>query len=191
MHIWIDIDKNEHIPFIAAVVKELKDRGHWITITAENSKTIKKSLEKYSLNVQLVGFLFSFFGFFSELSLVFRTTLLRDYIDKRKIDIAFSCGSKPMLYVCATRQIPLISFIEEFKEKKIEKMQIILPNSFFIVPENIHEQELVNSGFYIDRVAKYKGMIKTNDINPDMRSIKDIVSKIEYLNKHIGGEIKA
>lgn len=191
MHIWIDIDNPKHIPFINALTNELKNGGHWLTITAQNTSAIKKALKEYNLNVKITGFVFSIFGLFSEKLIILRTTLLKEYIANRKIDIAFSLGSIPMLYTCATNKLPLILYIDEYKENEISNLPIALENCYFIVSENVQDKNLLEKGFDLNRVRKYKGLVKKEDSNPNPILIKEIVNKIEYFSTLIPGKVEA
>ena len=190
MNIWLDIDNSKHIPFLKSLITELKQRGHAVTVTAENNKSIKQALGEHNLNAKVTGFTFSVFGLFEEQSYLFRTALVSDYIKKRNINIAFSLGSIPMLYECSSSNMPIILFIENTSEK-IHQFYQVLEKCFLLISETIPEQLLVDKGFEVNKIIHYKGNIKKDDLNPDPKAIKEIADKIEFLCKHVPGGVTA
>ena len=183
MHFWIDIDNPNDVPLIKALTTELRERGHAVTITAQNSKKIKKVLEENNLNAKIIGIVFSIFGVFKHFSEMLRTAFVLDYIKQRTLNAAFSTGSKPMLYACIDQVIPIITLIKD-KKYKPNKYSFALSKSFFIMPDTFHDQELIELGFDINKIKKYKAL---NELNPDLTTVKDLTNKIEYFSKHIPG----
>ena len=188
MHIWLDIDNFKHIPFYKTLIAELKERGHTVTITAQNSREIKNALSQYQISAKVTGRIFSFFGmFFEQLNLI-RSVLLLDYIKLRKIDIAFSLGSLPMLYTCVDADLPSILFLESY-ENKPHQLYLGLLKSYFILSDSFHDQLLIEHGYNSEKFRKYKGQIKKDDSNPDLKTIKEKVNQIEFLRNHIAEEV--
>ena len=190
MHIWIDIDNPRPVPFLKAIINELKERGVTVTTTAQNSNPIKTALIENNLNAKVTGYIFSLFGLFLEQMNLIRTVFLLNYIKNRNIDAAFSFGSKPVLYACINRNIPLILFLDNY-EQKPHHLHFALEKSFFIISENIQEQKLIEKGYDLKKIARYKGSIQKEDLNPDLKVIKEITDKIEFLCKHIPGGVVA
>lgn len=190
MHIWIDIDNPKHTPFYKALISELKEKGHLVTVTAENTNEIKKALNEHSLDTKLIGVSFSIFGLFEESFHLFRAALISSHIKEKNIDVAFSCGSYPMLYECSSTNLPIILFIDN-TEEKLHNFYFGLEKSFFMISDTIPTQSLIDKGAESNKIARYKGSIKKDDKNPDLKAIKEIASKIEFLSKHVPGGISA
>lgn len=190
MHVWIDINNPKYIAFYKALVNELKERRHTVTVTAENTNDIKKALNEHSLDAKLIGVSFSIFGLFEESFHLFRTALVSSHIKGRNIDVAFSLGSYPMLYECSSTNLPIILFVDNVEEK-IHNFYFGLEKSFFMISDSIPTQSLIDKGAESNKIARYKGSIKKDDKNPDPKAIKEIASKIEFLSKHVPGGISA
>ena len=190
MHIWIDIEKIEHVPFISAVVNELKVRGHVVILTAPKSKKLSKVLENFNLTVHHIGKIISFFGLFLEFSTYMRTVIVLNYLKGRNINVAFSCGSKIMFLSCVDSGLPAILFVEDYKNRACKDF-FLLKYGFFILPDSIQDQNLIEAGFDLHLVAKYKGTIQLKNQSHDLKTVKEIVNKIEFLSQHLPGEVTA
>lgn len=190
MHLWIDIDNPKHVPFFKALITELKMRGHGVIVTAENSGGVKEAIKEHNIDAKVIGKVFSVFGILKEPTTLIRTVLICDYLKSRNITAAFSIGSNILIYACSNINIPLILFLGTFKHMP-NKLHFGLEKCFFLVSENIPEQNLIDKGFDIKTIAKFKGNIELEDRNPDIKAINDLVSKIEFLSKHIPGGISA
>ena len=190
MHIWIDIDKAYEVPLIKALSQEILSRGHFLYITAQNSSNIIKALGENNLNAEIIGGYISFFGIFSHWSNLFRASLLSAYIENQKIDIAFSLGSTPMVYSSTNQEISIILLIESYNEKA-NWLFFQLEKSYFLIPELVSEEQFLEKGININRIAKYTGVIQKNNPDPSLKAIKDIANKIEALSKVIPGKLLA
>lgn len=189
MHLWIDIDNYQFIPFLKELINELKERGHDITLTALNSPSIKDTLKNNSLEAKVIGNIFSFFGLFQRESALFRSALLANYIKERNVDTAFSLGSESMMYTCSNESIPTILLMDFFNQKP-HPFYFLLENCTYLIPENISDKEMIEKRINLQRVAKFKGNIHIEGKNHDL-VIKELVNKIEYLSKVIPGKLIA
>lgn len=177
MHCWIDVDNPKHVPLVSEVTKELKERGHGVTVTSPRSGVIKKELEVHGLNAKQIGFVFSFWGLLLRQSNVFRTALISDYIKIRNIDIAFSLGSKALLYMCVSSNIPMILLVENIQEK-LDALYMGHEKCFFIFQSEIPDQHIIEKGLDLNKVEKAK------------KGVKEIVDKIELFNYRIGQTVQ-
>lgn len=183
MNIWIDIDKVELIPFYKLLINELEGRGHKVIVTAEDTSAIRKSVSEQNINADFIGNTFSFFGFFLQKSIILRSSLLIARIHNEKINIAFSFGAKSTLFAAININLNLILFADDFKEK-ISQIHFALENIYFIIPDSASEQPLIEKGFDLKKIAKFKGNIQKDSLNPNPKAIKDIVNKIELFSSH-------
>lgn len=183
MHIWIDIDNVKHIPLLCAIVIELKERAHLVTLTSTSSNEAKRLLQNLNLNVHRIGNTFSFFGFFEEQSILVRSSELTEYIKNRNVNVAFSLGSKSMAYTSTNLNLPIIILVEDINEK-INWVYFTFDKCYFIIPDSVSEQPLIEKGFDIKKIAKYKGFIQKDETNPNLKIVKDIVNQIEKLSSY-------
>ena len=190
MHLWLDINKVEHISFFSVLIKELKERGHRITITSCGSRELKAAFLAFKLDAKTIRSIPSFFGLFKEQSNMFRAVNLLSYIKNRNIDAAFSLGSEAMFYSCLDNNLPIILFVDDY-EKLPHKLYLVVEKCFFIVSNDISDQKLIEKGFDIKKTAKYKGLVKKEDLNPDLKSTKEITDKIEFLSKYMPDGLSA
>lgn len=188
MHIWIDIDNLKHIPLAKAVLAELKQRGHSVTVTCEDEDKLKKELKNQDIIAQDVGVIVWFFGLFKQEIVMVRGLNLEKYIKPRNIDAAFSLGSLPMTYACFSNgNIPLILLLEKL-EPKPDFVNLVIERGFFIVPEDIHDQTILEQGYDLNKIGKYKGSL--NMTNPELKPVKEIVNQIEILSYRISKKLE-
>lgn len=182
MHIWIDIDKEEHTPFYIALINELEAKEHKITITAEDSTEIKNATNGFHLPINYIsnGSLFGLFK--SQLSAI-RSDSLSNFIKTHLPVTAISLGSKPILYSCIELNINLILIIENFEEK-FDQLFFKAYNMSYLIPEGMSEVFLLDKGYKSENIAKYKGPIQKNTKEQNSKLIKELVSKIEAVSSY-------
>lgn len=183
MNIWIDIEIAEQVPFIKALSEELKSKGHVVIITALDSKEIKKKLSECNIEAEIHGKKVTLFGLFNEQANLLRFSLLSDYIKelKFKFAIAFSLGSKPMLAACTNLDIPVVLFLENYKEP-IDWIHYALEKSYFIVQDTVTEQKIIQQNINPKKIARINQAIELKRASFSTRPIKEITSKIELFS---------
>ena len=55
MKIWIDLDNTPHVPFFKPIIRELKERGYTIVITARDAFQVCELATLYGLVYKKVG----------------------------------------------------------------------------------------------------------------------------------------
>ncbi|OGI19119.1 MAG: hypothetical protein A3B68_07975 [Candidatus Melainabacteria bacterium RIFCSPHIGHO2_02_FULL_34_12] len=190
MHVLIDIDEPKLITFYKALISELQVKNHLIEITAPNN--LKRLLDENNINSHYIGYAFSLFGLFQDKSMILRSANLLNYIDelKTKVDVGISTGSKTILFTCANLNIPLVLILSNYKEN-IHPLYKAYEKCFFIFPDDAPDQLLLEKGYDIQKTARYKGTINKENKIQDLKSIKEITAKIEYLSKHMPGGLMA
>ena len=191
MHIWIDLDNHKHVPLVKAFSNELRGRGHTVTVTALNTNEIKNALKEHSFEAKVIGKIFSFFGLFEQSLYEVRIARIFDYLQfQGKLDAFFSLGSKTMLYSCLHYYFPIIFLLDAYKDK-YNTWYPCLKRYCFIFPENTPDQIIIQQGYDIKSIVKYKGFIDKEGFNHSLISVKDIISLIESQSKHVPGGINA
>ena len=117
-----------------------------------------------------------------------RSASITDFLKDKNIDIVFSLGSKIMFYVCLDQNLPLAILQNELQQ---DKTITGYRKCFCLVPENIPEQKLIESGFNMARVIRYKGMFNKEGQDFDLRTINELTGKLEFLSKHMPGSLSA
>lgn len=182
MHIWIDIDNHKHVPLVKALVIELKERGHEVTVTAEDKYEIKQALQQSALSAKHIGSVFSVFGFFEKQLVIIRSVLLVNHLQKKKINIAFSLGSRPMAYTCNNTSTPIILFIQDYKQK-VHWIHIALNNSFFMFSDNTPDSLILEHGYALEWIVKYQGNLQLESTTHEIKTIKSIANQIEHSSR--------
>lgn len=131
MKIWIDIDNAPHAQVMEPVIKELRNRGNEILVTARDYGQTVEMLEMKNIPYQLIGkhpgrstLLKVFFLFYRMIKLYLWA------LDKR-IDLAFSHGSRSMILPARFLGIPVVvmydyEYISDFLFRKFAKV-IFMP----------------------------------------------------------------
>ena len=129
--IWIDIDNSPHVPFFLPIVRELRERGHQILLTARDSYQVCELLEFHHLACKVVGSHWGKNRFLKTLGTLGRAAQLLPLAFREKPDLGISLVSRAQLLACKALRIPVIvTFDYEF----VEKMQFLRPD-WILVPE--------------------------------------------------------
>ncbi len=129
--IWIDIDNSPHVPFFLPIVRELRERGHQILLTARDSYQVCELLEFHHLACKVVGSHWGKNRFLKTLGTLGRAAQLLPLAFREKPDLGISLVSRAQLLACKALRIPVIvTFDYEF----VVKMQFLRPD-WILVPE--------------------------------------------------------
>jgi predicted glycosyltransferase len=149
--IWIDIDNSPHVPFFIPIVRELRNRGHQILLTARDSYQVCELLEFHHLDCKVVGGHWGKNRFLKTLGTLGRAARLVPLAFREKPDLAISLVSRAQLLACKVLGIPMIvTFDYEF----VEKMQFLQPD-WILVPEVIPDS---GAGFAKKAIFRYAGL---------------------------------
>ena len=55
MNIWIDIENAPHVPLFNIIVKELKNRGHAVSVTLRDCQNSEELANEYKMEFTLFG----------------------------------------------------------------------------------------------------------------------------------------
>jgi len=139
MRIWIDIDNAPHVQIMDPIIRELERRGHKVLITARDyGHTVELLKMKKRLHI-LIGKHPGKSKFLKIVFLAYRMFKLYIWAFDKKIDLAFSHGSRSMVLPARFLGIPLIvmydyEYISDFLFRKFAR-RIFMP-SISAVREN-------------------------------------------------------
>lgn len=139
MRIWIDIDNAPHAQIMPPIIKELKNRGHNIIITARDYGQTVEILKTKGVKYKLIGKHPGKRNTLKGIFIIYRMIRLYFWAFDKNIDLAFSHGSRAMILPARVLGIPVITmydyeYISNFLFKKFAKA-ILMP--FVSKDENI------------------------------------------------------
>lgn len=131
MRIWIDIDNAPHVHIMDPIIKELKNRGHNIQITARDYGQTVELLRMKNISYKLIGKHPGKSFILKILFLVFRMFHLFCWVLDKRIDLALSHGSRSLVLPARFLGIPVITmydyeYISDYLFKKFSKA-ILMP----------------------------------------------------------------
>jgi len=131
MRIWIDIDNAPHVHIMAPIIKELKDRGHNILITARDYGQTVELLRMKNISHKLIGRHPGKSFILKILFLIFRMFHLFCWALDKRIDLALSHGSRSLILPARFLGITVITmydyeYISDYLFKEFSKA-ILMP----------------------------------------------------------------
>ena len=190
MHIWIDIDNAKHVCFFKSLIAELNNRGHQVTVTAQDEKEVKEAFKKYQIEVKIIGKIFSVFGLFEKFFQMYRTALLKKYVFLRDVNLAFSLGSRSMLTTCAYLELPLVILLYH-PMQKIHIYHFGYKKSYYIISDAISEELITNYCISSKRIRNYKGVGDNEVPNSIYQDLVEICNHLDSLSNCINKEVDA
>ena len=157
--IWIDLDNSPHVPLFAPLIRQYRESGVEVFLTARNHSQTIELLENAGFNgtFEIIGEHYGKSKFNKIRGLLVRAKQLVSYLKKSKsqIKVAVSHGSRSMVLAAKWLKIPIISMYDyEFTETKIF-------NRFsdkVLIPEKIPNQTLDEIGLPLAKRVKYQGL---------------------------------
>ena len=159
--IWIDLDNSPHVPLFAPLIKQYRESGVEVILTARNHAQTVELLENAELNgtFEIIGEHYGKSKFHKIRGLLVRAKQLVSYLKKfRKefdVKVAVSHGSRSMVLAAKWLKIPIITMYDyEFTETWIF-------NHFsdrVLIPDQIPDRTLDEIGLARDADAVYIGL---------------------------------
>lgn len=190
MNLWIDIDKPEYFPLYKELTLQFLRKRINVVLTSVNNKELKELGSASNIKIKHIGYIFSFFNFLEEKSLLIRTSLLCDFLKSQNINFAFSLGNKNTLYGASYFNIPLIYYMENLDEK-LDPIYRTLKNTKIILPNTIHKQLLIEKGFELENISNYDGYIRKDDLNPPTSEVLKLSGQIINVFNQVSGRVEA
>jgi len=152
--IWIDLDNTPHVPFFEPIIKELRQRGHSILVTARDAFQVCELAEQKGIAYQKVGRHYGKNPVLKICGLFYRAAQLAPLVLKEHPVLAVSHGSRSQLILCNLLGIPSVLLADY----EFAKYLPLMKPCWEMVPEVIP-----SAGLYCPetRILKYPG-IKEN-----------------------------
>ncbi len=154
MLVWVDVDNSPHVPFMAPIIRELRQRGHEVVVTARPYAQTLELAKLCGLLVQPVGH-YGGKGLAGKLwALGSRVVQLWQRMRRPQPAVALSHGSRAQVLAAAALHIPAVVCLDyEWTERWIFRWAA----TRILVPE-VARQAALRAGFPEQRLQGYPGL---------------------------------
>jgi predicted glycosyltransferase len=159
--IWIDLDNSPHVPLFVPLIRQYRENGIEVILTARNHAQTVELLGNAGLsgNFEIIGEHYGKSKFHKIRGLLVRAKQLVSHLKKLRknfeIKVAVSHGSRSLVLAAKWLKIPVITMYDyEFTETTIF-------NRFsdkVLIPEKIPDQTLDEIGLPVSKRVKYQGL---------------------------------
>jgi len=157
--IWIDVDNSPHVPLFAPLIRQYRDNGVEVIVTARNHAQTIELLQDAGLSgtFEIIGEHYGKSKFDKVRGLVVRSKQLVSFLNKNqsRVQVAVSHGSRSLVLAAKWLKIPIITMYDyEFTETTIF-------NRFsdkVLIPAKIPDKTLDEIGLPVSKRIKYQGL---------------------------------
>ena len=168
-NIWIDLDNSPHVVFFRPIIKEFRNRGYQVVVTARDCFQVCSLADRFNIPYKRIGRHYGKNKVLKIAGLLIRSFKLIPFVLKEKPAIALSHGSRSQVLVANILAIPSI-LITDYEFAKSLK---IIHATWVIVPELLLKK--TNHNKY--HVLTYPG-IKEDVYVPDFKPDPNIRGKL-------------
>lgn len=149
--VWIDLDNTPHVPFFVPIIRELKNRGHTVVLTARDAFQVFELADKMNLEYIKVGhhygknIVMKLYGLFR------RATQLIPFLLHQRPNLALSHGSRAQPLLCNLFRVPCIAIFDYEHAKTIP---LSYPR-WAIAPQVLSSVKRLSE---IERIRYYRGI---------------------------------
>ena len=161
--IWIDLDNSPHVLFINPVIRELKNSGYHVVVTARDFAQVCDLADMFQLEYKKVGRHFGKNKMMKAVGVVVRALEMLPMIWHERPRLAFSHGSRSMLLAAKCAGLPTL---ETFDYEHTTPLPFMQPTKA-IVPEVLPLDKVYSP---TAKIAKYPGIkedVYTQSFEPD------------------------
>lgn len=175
MKFWIDMDNAPHVHVLTPLVRELRERGHCVEVTARDYGQTLALLRLYGIQARCVGHhagankLKKYFYF------LVRTMSLLAYAVGKGYDGALCHGSRSQLTVAWVLRIPIVA-MWDYEYVSIPKIIAKWPE-LVLVPDVIPTERMAAKGVLAHRIVGYPGLkehLYIHDFVPDPSFLEEM-----------------
>lgn len=167
MKVWIDLDNSPHVPFFAPILRQLRDRGVDIEVSARDCFQTCELLDLAGIEYTKIGRHYGRTRTLKVLGLLIRASQLLRFARRARADVAASHGSRALMLAGRILGIPVVNIFDyEYSrfglnlEKAITKQLVPAAISDDVLPKKID----------LDKVVKYPGFkeeVYVSQFRPD------------------------
>ena len=156
MRIWVDVANSPHVLFFDPIVRDLRELGHEVDVTARDFAQTVPLAEKYGLNVTVVGCHGGGHRFLKVLNTLNRARQLRAFARGKRYDLAISHNS--YAHAIASRSLRIrTATLMDYEYQPANHINFRLAN-LVLVPFTFSDKDLRRYGASPSRTCKYHGL---------------------------------
>ncbi len=173
--IWIDLDNSPHVPFFRPIIRELRERGYSLLLTARDAFQVSELTKLHQIQCHAIGRHYGKNKFMKVLGLVVRSAQLLPLIIREKPDLAVSHGSRAQTMVAKLLGIRSVVIAD------YEHVKHVTHPDWAIFPEVIPTEAVSKLA---KRVLRYPG-IKEDVYVPNFRPDSAILAELGVKDSEI------
>jgi predicted glycosyltransferase len=169
--VWIDLENTPHIPFFLPIIRELRNRGHQVVLTARNGQQTCEIAGFHSLDFQQVGHHYGRHLIAKIWGLLVRSGQLMCFALYQNPALALNLGSRSQNLAAKLLGIPVVEIMDY--EHTAESS--LLESRWYLTPEVVNANPHKRSPS--DRIRTYDG-IKEDVYVPDFKPDESILDHL-------------
>lgn len=181
LNIWIDVVNSPHVLFFRPIIKELKKKGHSVTVTSRNFAQTIDLLNNFKIRHKEVGKYGGKSIFGKGLSLVNRSLALYNFAKNKKFDLALSHNSVDICIVSKLLNIPVIDLFD-YEYAQFHHINFRCATKI-MCPSYIDKKDLKKYGAN-NKLINYEGL-KEQMYLSDYKFDNNILNKLKIKSKNI------
>ena len=134
--IWIDLENSPHVLFFNPIIKELKNRGYQVVVTARDYAQVYELAELFGIKHKKIGRHFGRNKILKVVGLIHRVLKLIDFMMIEKPDIAFSHVSRSQFLAAKLFRIPSVMATDY---EHVKHLPFIKPD-LLLMPQVLYEK---------------------------------------------------
>lgn len=173
IRIWIDLDNSPHVPLFVPIMKELRNRGCSITITARDFFETCDLLEMLGEKYNKIGGRFGKNKLYKLLGSLRRSFKLYVFARKKDFSIAVGHGTRPQFLAAALLRLPVVYMFDY----EFGKLWPTFGITKYMVPEYIPDDVFIERKLNIEKVVKFPGLkeeIYSFNFTPDPKIYEEL-----------------
>ena len=175
--IWVDLDNTPHVPFFIPIIRELRNRGHQVVVTARDAFQVCELADRKGLSCLKVGRHYGKNPLLKIFGVIWRAAQLLPFHLREKPQIALSHGARSQILLSNVFLKPTV-LISDYE---FAQTPLLMTPRWEIVPHS-----LPTEGLHSDarRVRKYSG-IKEDVYACEFRPDPVVLEELGLNGKHI------
>jgi len=174
--VWIDLDNTPHVPFFIPIIRELKNRGYEVVVTARDAFQVCELADRKGLHYIKIGRHYGKNPLLKVFGVFWRALQLLPFQLKEKPDLALSHGARSQLLLANLFRTPTV-LIDDYE---FSKTPLFTAPRWKIVPQSLP------LGTHSDpsRLRKYAG-IKEDVYAPEFQPDTGLLAELGLNGKYI------
>jgi uncharacterized protein len=165
--IWIDLENSPHVPFFVPIIRELRDRGDEVIVTARDFAQTRGLVKNFGLDTNFIGREAGDNFVRKTAALLIRAVRLSSFLRGEKIDLAVSHGSRGLLLASKLLRIPSL-ILYDYEGANVKIFNRLATQ--VMTPAVIPFSKLASYGLTRSKHSVYQGLkeeVYVSDFTPD------------------------